>query len=234
MINIYDRDKWLELLVNKLKRTFDKRLLLVAHVGSWAREDAEKTSDIDVNVILNVVQEDDILAFRRIVSEMPDSELACGFLGGKNEMIAWPKYDLVAFYYGSKVLYGEIENVIPAVTEKDIYDNTMVMLSNINHALRHSIIYDKDLDKSCIEAKGLYKTAFYVLQGWYLLSYKEYVGKRKQMLLKDITGEDTLILNRYIYWDGFDDIRKKDPLETLFLLERWSSEMFERMKNISE
>lgn len=232
MIDSGNKDEWLKQLIDKLKRCFSERLLLVAHVGSWARDDAEETSDIDVNVILDTVQAEDVLAYREIVESMPDKQLACGFLGSKKEMENWPKYDLIAFYYGCQVLYGDITDVIPAITKENVYDNTMVMLSNINHAVRHSIIYDADIEKASEIAKDLYKAAFFVIQGWYILSHDEYCGKRKEMLTKDIKGIDALVIRRYLEWDGYKSIRGREPMETLTLLERWSSKMFERMAEL--
>jgi len=225
-MNICEKNRWLDMLTQKLIENFGERLLLAVHVGSWARNDAGKNSDIDVNVILNTVTPQDLLKYRDIVSTMPSDELACGFLGGKSEMAIWPKYDLMAFYYGCEVLYGSVSDVIPPISNKDIYDNTMVILSGINHAARHSIIYDKELNKSAKAAKDLFKAAFFVMQGWYLLAHGKYISKRSELLKMDITSEDALVVNRFIKWDTAEN----DPMETLDLLERWSSQMFKRME----
>ena len=94
--------QWITELVRELHNHFGSRLLLVVHVGSWARNDANEQSDIDINVILDKVMPEDITAYRTIIDGMPDKQLACGFLGGFNEIKLWPKYDLAAFYYSSK------------------------------------------------------------------------------------------------------------------------------------
>ena len=227
-MNINEKNMWLDTLTQKLIECFDKRLLLVMHVGSWARDDANINSDIDVNVILDTVTPQDILKYREIVGSMPNSKLACGFLGSKNEMKIWPKYDLMTFYYGCEVLYGSTVDVIPTITKKDIFDNTMVVLSVINHEVRHCIIYDKDLKESAKAAKGLYKAAFFAMQGWYLLEHGKYIGKRSELLKMEITGEDALVLAKFINWNEEDS----EPMETLDLLERWSSLMFKRMEKV--
>ncbi len=228
-MNINEKNVWLDTLTQKLIECFGKRLLLIAHVGSWARDDANINSDIDVNVILDTVTPMDLLKYRQIVSAMPNSELACGFLGSKAEMDIWPKYDLMAFYYGCEVLYGSVSGVIPMVSKTDIFDNVMIVLSGINHEARHSIIYDKDLKEAADAAKGLFKAAFFVIQGWYLLKQGKYIGKRSELLKKEITSEDALVLAKYISWDEAES----DPMETLDALERWSSLMFNRMEKLN-
>lgn len=225
-------EQWIMELVLKLKGSFGSRLLLVVHVGSWARDDANEQSDIDVNVILDQVMPEDILKYRSIISSMPDKQLACGFLGGLNEIKLWPGYDLIAFYYGCKVFYGNVSDVIPPISQKDIFDNAMIMLSNINHAVRHTMIYDDCTADTANEMKEFYKAAFFIIQNWYLLKYGEYIRKRGVLAKRVDCNEDKLMLASFERWDEHEMLRKKDPLETLTLLERWSSGMFYRLQGV--
>lgn len=233
MINNNQKGQWKQLLIDNLKRTFDKRLLLIVQAGGQNKQAAEDKEDIDVKVILNVVQQDDILAFRKMIGQIPKDIRVSGVLAGRDEIKRSPARKLLAFHYGAKVLYGNAEDVVPEITRKDIYVNTLVMLSYINDELRQQIINEQDLDKTCKDVKELYKLAFNVLTGWYLLLSGEYCGKMKDMLQKDITGEDSLIINRYLDWGTFKELQAKDPLETLFLLERWSSNMFGRLSEVA-
>ena len=52
MSNNFELDKWLDTLLESLKNTFGDRLLLVALVGSRARDDSNAESVVDINVIL--------------------------------------------------------------------------------------------------------------------------------------------------------------------------------------
>ncbi len=225
-------EQWLTQLVQKLKNSFGTRLLLVVHVGSWARNDANEQSDIDVNVILDKVMPEDISSYRTIIGNMPDKQLACGFLGGLNEIKLWPRYDLTAFYYGSQVLYGNVSEVIGAISQKDVFDNAMIMVSNINHAVRHTMIYDEISTETADAMKELYKASFFVMQGWYLLMYGDYISKIETMTKNAAFNEDKLILERFQHWDENQRRREENPIETLALLERWSSGMFDRLEGI--
>ncbi len=232
MINKEYVDNWLEILLRILQDAFGQRLLLVVNVGSWARNDGNEHSDIDVNVVLDKVVPDDIALYRSIIAGMPDRHLACGFLGGLDEMALWPKYDRMAFYYGCRVLYGSVPEVLGPISRRDIFDNVMVILSNINHAVRHSMIYDTNLIESAHRMRDSYKSAFFVLRGWYLLKHGVYVDKKQDLLdnLADI--EDIAVLASYLDWERTKEVRDAFPLDVLNRLERWSHRMFERMANL--
>ncbi len=228
MSDNFELDKWLETLLDKLKASFDNRLLLVALVGSRARDDSNPQSDVDINVILDVVTPEDINLYRDIINSMPHSHYACGYLGGLEEIRIWPRYDLVAFHYGCRILYGDVNDVVGPITALDIRNNALATLTNINHAGRHSLIYDKDFRKSADGMKDLYKAAFFVIQSWYFLKYGNYISRRKDLLRRHITPEDRLVLKRYENWDADEKARTENPLDTIRLLERWSSQMLYR------
>jgi predicted nucleotidyltransferase len=232
MLNEIELDKWLETLLSELKTSFGARLLLAVLVGSRARDDANEQSDIDINVILDRVTPEDIILYREIIERIPDGQYACGYLGGLNEIKIWPRYDLMAFHYGCRILYGNADEIIGGITQRDIQDNALVTLSNINHASRHSIIYDKDLIQSANSMKALYKAAFFVIQNWYLLKYGDYVPKRIDLIKKDIPDDDRLVLEYYENWKNNERARTENPLDTIALLERWSSGMFDRLSDV--
>ena len=225
-------DQWLSELVGKLLDCFSSRLLLVVLVGSQAREDANEQSDIDLNVILDRVTLEDIAAYRTIIAEMPDCQMACGFLGGLAEIKLWPRYDLLSFFFSSRVLYGDLAEVIGTLSRKDIFDNAVITLSNINHAVRHTMIYGEITPEKAEKMKGLYKTAFFVVQGWHFLRYAEYVAQKQKMIENTENAEDRRILMIYLNWNENAENRKLHPDETMAVLERWSTGMFERLAEI--
>jgi uncharacterized protein len=226
-------DQWLSKLLCELISNFGAKLLLVVHVGSWARNDANAQSDIDVNVILDSVNLEDIEKYRAIIRSMPDSLMACGYLGGLNEIKMWPRFDMISFFYGSQVLFGNLSEVIGSISRKDIFENALVSTSMINHAVRHALIYD-DINPDYVETMhGLYKTAFFVLQGLFLLEHEEFIAQKMTLLEKSDSNEDKYILSNYLHWDVNKRMREENPIETLKMLERWSSSMFERLSTIN-
>lgn len=228
MSNNFELDKWLDTLLESLENTFGDRLLLVALVGSRARDDSNAESDVDINVILDKVTSDDITLYRDIINNMPDKYCACGYLGSLDEIRIWPRYDLVSFHYGSRILYGNANDVIGPISALDIRNNAMATLTYINHTSRHSLIYDKDFLQSANAMKELYKSTFFVIQDWYFLKYGNFVARRKELLKRHITAQDRLVLKRYENWEADEKSRTENPLDTIKLLERWSSQMLYR------
>jgi predicted nucleotidyltransferase len=67
----FNSDKWLELLVERIRKTFGNRVLYIGHTGSYARGEATENSDIDVNVVLDCLSINDLNVYRRIIQSMP-------------------------------------------------------------------------------------------------------------------------------------------------------------------
>jgi hypothetical protein len=60
------------------------------------------------------------------------------------------------------------------------------------------------------------------------LKYGNYISRRRDLQRRHITAEDRLVLKRYENWDAEEKARNENPLETIRLLERWSSQMLYR------
>ena len=77
MINI---TKWLASFQLKLKETFGDRVWFVGLQGSYGREEATETSDIDIVVILDELFAADIEIYNAMLNTLPHREMVCGFL----------------------------------------------------------------------------------------------------------------------------------------------------------
>ena len=221
--------KLIELITEKLKENFNDRLKLIVLVGSQAREDANKESDVDLNVILDNVSTEDILLYKSIINETDTENHACGYLGSLSEIKIWPRYDLIAFFLGSKVLYGNIKEIVPEVNNQDIKENVLNTLSLINHSVRHSIIYD-DTEIAAEMSYDLYKSAFFVLQYMYYLRTGDYIPKREDLKTK-LSESDTVIIEMYDNWNLLKNELKNNSMDILNVIERWSTE---KLKEIGE
>lgn len=228
MSNNFELDNWLDTLLESLKKNFGARLLPVAPVGSRARDDSNAQSDVDINVILDKVTSEDITLYRDIINNMLDGYYACGYLGSLDEIRIWTRYDLVSFHYGSRILYGNANDVIGPISALDIRNNAMATLTYINHTSRHSLIYDKDFLQSANAMRELYKSTFFVIQDWYFLKYGNFVARRQELLKRHITAGDRLVLKRYENWEADEKSRTENPLDTIKLSERRSTQMLYR------
>ena len=80
---------WMEHFTELLNKTFGERIYFVGLQGSYGRGEATEASDIDTVVILDKLTADDIKKYRDMVDILPNRELICGFLSGKDELLNW-------------------------------------------------------------------------------------------------------------------------------------------------
>lgn len=154
--------------VQGLKECFGGRIRLAALVGSQARGEAGPESDVDLNVVLDHVEEADVEAMERLVAGLPHRELACGWLGGLDEMAGWPAWDHVGTYMAYQVLIGSID-ALPPLTDQMLIDSVAANLAALSHALRYRRIYGGDRDQAAAKALGEKKVIGHTLRAYRML-----------------------------------------------------------------
>ena len=92
-----DITAWMAAYVQAVERRFGSRVWLIGLQGSRARGEAEEGSDIDVVLILDRVEVGDLLAYSQVLDTLPNRELVCGFVSGREELFAWEKSELFQF-----------------------------------------------------------------------------------------------------------------------------------------
>ena len=88
---------WMQNFLQTLNKTFANRVWFVGLQGSYGRGEATETSDIDVVVILDELSAADIQTYNTMLNSLPNRELICGFLSGKQEIMNWEPSDLFQF-----------------------------------------------------------------------------------------------------------------------------------------
>lgn len=154
--------------VQGLQECFGGRIRLAALVGSQARGEAGPESDVDLNVVLDHVEEADVEAMARLVEELPYRELACGWLGGLDELAAWPLWDHVGTYMAYRVLLGSMD-VLPPLTDRMLIDSVAANLAALSHALRYRRIYGGDRAQAAEKALGEKKAIGHTLRAYRML-----------------------------------------------------------------
>ena len=155
-----DVKRWTGELLLKARETFADRLLFVGLQGSYARGEATETSDIDLVVILDELSPDDIRKYNTLIDKMPQRELMCGFLSGKRELLNWEPSDLFHLYYDTLPLLGSLDELLCLIDESAIDRAIKIGACNIYHGCVHNMLYGKSENS----LRGLYKSAFFVLQ----------------------------------------------------------------------
>jgi len=188
IINI---EEWLNIALEKLQKTFSQKLIFVGLQGSYNRGEATSESDVDLVVILEELDFEALMQYRSIINNMPNKEKACGFISGKKELQNWSKADLFQFFYDTKPLYGNLENIIKPPAKEDIKHSIKVSSENLYHAAVHSFVHSKNYAE---DLQNLYKMTFFILQAKYFIETNTYI-KTKNELLECLENTDRELLN---------------------------------------
>ena len=180
---------WIENFTKALEETFSNRICFIGLQGSYSRDEATDTSDIDMVVILDTLSLEDIQRYASLLDTLPHRELTCGFLSGKEELMNWEISDLFQFYHDTKPIKGNLEILMPEIDKKAINRAIKSGVCNIYHACVHNLIYEKNETL----LKELYKSASFVIQAiWYQQS-GEYVRHQQDLLHKADDREKKII-----------------------------------------
>ncbi|MDE6124745.1 MAG: nucleotidyltransferase domain-containing protein [Eubacterium sp.] len=209
---MFNIEEWISDFSQKIQENFKSRIEFIGLQGSYAREEATESSDIDVVVIFDKLEMNDLKKYDEIISKMPCREKICGFLSGKDEVANWEKSDLFQFYYDTKAVYGKLDFILPLIKKENVKQAVLIGGCNIYHACCHNIIHEKSLDI----LKALFKQAVFVLQAKYFYDTENYVSKKKDLIDK-LEAEDKHILELYF------TIKSADKTEDF---DNYSNELF--------
>lgn len=213
-----DAFAWAEDAKERLKAEFGERLRFVGLQGSRARGEAHEGSDVDLVVLLDSVGADDLARYRSIVRSMPDSDLACGFVGSKDVLAAWPRYELFQFYHDTVPLFGALPDVGP-FSRDDALQAARVGASGIYHAACHAYVFDGNGADGILES--LFKGAFFALQALQFARTGEY-PRTKAELAGKLEGDEARILAIGRDWGSHRPVDDEARRGLVGLLLRWS------------
>ena len=90
-------ESWMDLFLKELQIVFENRLVFVGLHGSRGRGEGRPDSDIDVVVVLDRLTPADLDAYEGLLNRLPNRELVCGFVSGRQELAAWERSELFQF-----------------------------------------------------------------------------------------------------------------------------------------
>ena len=217
---MFDINVWLDIIIKKLQNEFEQRLLFVGLQGSYNRGEATQNSDIDLVVILDNLSFEDLKKYHLIIDSMPDKDKSCGFISGREELQNWSKSDLFQFFYDTKSLIGNLQDLIQAPIIEDATQAVKIGSENLYHTSVHSFIHSNNRAE---DLKNLYKSTFFVLQAKYFSESGKYIPTKME-LSELLNGMDRDILNICINRNNIND-NEPIELENLYkMLIQWSSD----------
>ena len=114
---VIDISIWMNDFLQSLQATFGERVWFVGLQGSYGRDEATESSDIDMVVILDALADTDIQKYNAILDTLPHREQICGFLSGKEELLAWEPSDLFQFYHDTTPIKGSLDDLLPLLDD---------------------------------------------------------------------------------------------------------------------
>lgn len=189
-----DMADWMGTLTERLKKAFGSRLVLVGLQGSRARGEERETSDIDVVVVIDGLSVNDLSMYRSIIQQMPNSDLACGFVGSPAVLAEWPRHDVFNLVNDTDVKYGSFDFMDTVFTQEDAQLAAKACASEIYHVLCHTTVFEPD--SLSIALKGCLKSAFFGIRAHHYAQTGRFVNSRAH--LRDAVRDDErLLLDAY-------------------------------------
>ena len=188
-----DNKKWMNAFLNAVNDTFTERVWFVGLQGSYGRGEATETSDIDVVVILDELSVSDIQSYNAMLDGLPNRELICGFLSGKEELLNWDPSDLFQFYYDTTPIQGNLDELLAVIDEASVGRAIKIGVCNIYHGCLHNMLHERNADA----LRGLYKYASFVVQAIAFRQTGKYF-KRQKELLRVVSSDERDIIETFL------------------------------------
>ena len=208
MINI---KTWMETFCDALNNTFGNRVWFVGLQGSYGRDEATESSDIDVVVILDELSAADITTYDAMLNTLPRRELICGFLSGKNDLLNWEPSDLFQFYHDTTPIKGSLDTLLNLLDGETVDRAIKIGVCNIYHGCVHNMLHDKSVDI----LKALCKAASFVVQAIVYKQVGRYVSSQKE-LLSVVSADERLIVEAFLKFKNGDPVAFSEASEALF------------------
>ena len=215
-----DITAWTKNFLQTLNETFANRVWFVGLQGSYGRDEATETSDIDIVVILDELSAMDIQTYHNMLDTMSHRELICGFLSGKKEIMNWEPSDLFQFCHDTTPIKGSLDEAMAVIDESAVDRAIKIGACNIYHGCVHNMLHDKSEDV----LKGLYKSASFVVQAIAFKQTGKYIRLQKD-LLQVVSSNEQVIVETFMNLKNSGTVDFNLMSETLFAWsKKWISE----------
>ncbi len=215
---------WMDMFLEKINEVFGERVWFVGLQGSYGRGEATEKSDIDTVVILDELSVSDIDLYNNMLNSLPNRELICGFISGKNEIFNWEPSDLFQFYYDTKPIKGSLDELLERIDAEAVNRVIKFGVCNIFHGCVHNMLYEKSEEI----LKGLYKSASFIVQAICFKETEKYITLQKD-LLKVVSDDEKIIVETFLHLKNGEAVDFDKMSEILFM---WTKKQIEKQKNV--
>ena len=216
-----DITAWTKNFLQTLNETFANRVWFVGLQGSYGRDEATETSDIDIVVILDELSAIDIQIYNSMLDTLPHRELICGFLSGKKEIMNWEPSDLFQFCHDTTPIKGSLGEVVSAIDQSAVNRAIKISACNIFHGCVHNMLYEKSEDI----LRSLFKSASFAVQAIAFKQTGSYIRHQKD-LLQVVSSDERVIIETFMRLKNGGTVDFSLMSEILFAWsKKWISEV---------
>jgi hypothetical protein len=165
-------------------------------------------------VILDTLSASDIKAYHDMLDTLPNRELICGFVSGKDEILNWEPSDLFQFYHDTTPIKGSLDELLPPIDHIAIDRAIKIGACNIYHGCVHNMLHEKSEEI----LKGLYKSASFVVQAIIYKQTGNYI-QHQSRLLQVASIEERRITETFLKYKNGENV---DFNEASIMLFEWS------------
>lgn len=201
-------------LIAGCRNTFDDRLLYVGLQGSYLRDEATESSDIDIMVVIDGLSVADLDSYRNILKSIGYFDKSCGFICGKNDLLNWNPLEICHLLHTTKDYYGTLSELVPSYTREDERNYVKLSLNNLYHELCHRYIHS-DRETNIAMLPTTCKSVFFIMQNIYYLESGDFVLTKNELLGK-LHGDNKKILEMALSLKSTEDYDLDKVFAALF------------------
>ena len=157
-----------------------------------------------------------------MLDTIPHRELICGFISGKRELYSWDTADLFQFYYDTKPVKGNLDELLSLVDKTAAERAIKTGVCNIYHGCVHTMLHENSEEL----LKGLYKAASFVVQAIVFKQTGSYI-KYQSQLLQVASTEERMITETFLKYKNGEVVDFNEASRMLFI---WSKKWISRMR----
>lgn len=225
---MFSIDEYIEALLEKLKEAFGERLLYIGLQGSYLRQEATETSDIDIMAVIDALSAADLQTYRDVLVAIGNFEKSCGFICGKADLDQWNPLEICHLLHTTKDYYGALQSLVPAYTMEDEKNYVKFSLNNLYHEMCHRYIH-ADRERNVSSLPGTCKSVFFILQHLHYIDSGEFIATKRE-LLTGLEGGDRAVLELSMALQKGEDYEFDSAFSLLF---RWCQDALARVHTAS-
>lgn len=211
-----DLTSWLPTYLEMVNRRFADRVAFIGLQGSFRRQKATPSSDIDMVLILDELQVDDLITYKEGAGTLLHSDSLCGFIAGVEALRHWSEADRFHLYVDTKALQGDLDTVCPKPTPAAAKQAVLDGACQLYHALCHSFLHGVSVPV----LRGLIKQAYFLLRAEFFIKHQRFVDDLDDM------AQDAAIDNKVLrVLTDVATLSEADIVETTDVLLKWTSSL---------